>query len=309
MCSQPSGDRYLAGNPLSLSRQRQRRAQPRITRFLEKNLWQEVKATIALIPRESAREAAHYYRVRWLFSLLYPCGLRLSEVTGNMMGGFFCRRDADGEERWWLEITGKGDKLRLIPATRELMVELNRYRRENGLAPSPLPGEATLLLLPIAGQPHALTRSAVHLTVKEVFERAGRRVEERGADQAARAQFLRAASAHWLRHSAGSNMAGSAMQWTYATSATTSSMLRSRRRACICTPRATSVTNAASTIRTARSLAGRCRTAGVPGIQRRPSRSSSVRRTFAASAARGRADHTRGGRCRALIARITALTY
>ena len=34
---------YLAGNPLSLSRQRQRKAKPRITRFLDDQLWSEVK--------------------------------------------------------------------------------------------------------------------------------------------------------------------------------------------------------------------------------------------------------------------------
>jgi integrase len=77
--------------------------------------------------------------VRWLFSLLFICGLRISEVTGNTMGHLFARRDKDGEERWWLEVTGKGDKTRLVPATNELMVELAHYRRENGFTPLPFP--------------------------------------------------------------------------------------------------------------------------------------------------------------------------
>lgn len=198
---------YLAGNPLSLSRQRQRKAKPRITRFLDEELWQEVKATIEAMPRETGREREHYFRVRWLFSLLYICGLRISEVTGNSMGNFFCCRDKDGEDRWWLEVTGKGDKTRIVPATNELMVELTRYRRENGLSPFPLPGDPTPLLLPIGGKQRPLTRSAVHLIVKEVFERAAKRIQERGPDYASGAQVLRASSAHWLRHTAGSNMA------------------------------------------------------------------------------------------------------
>ena len=202
---------YLAGNPLSLSRQRQRKAKPRITRFLDDELWQEVKATIEAMPRDTNRASEHFFRVRWLFSLLYICGLRISEVTENTMGGFFCRRDKGGEERWWLEITGKGDKTRIVPATNELMVELTRYRRESGLAPYPLPGETTPLLLPIGGKQRALTRSAVHLIVKQVFERAAARIEERGPDFMSRAQLLRAGSAHWLRHTAGSNMAGGDM--------------------------------------------------------------------------------------------------
>lgn len=202
---------YLAGNPLSLSRQRQRKAKPRITRYLDEELWREVKAAIEAMPRETDREREHYFRVRWLFSLLYICGLRISEVTENAMGGFFCRRDKDGDERWWLEITGKGDKTRIVPGTNELMVELARYRRENALPPFPLPGEPTPLLLPIGGKQRPLTRSAVHLIVKEIFERAAKRIEERGPELASRAQLLRAGSAHWLRHTAGSNMAGGDM--------------------------------------------------------------------------------------------------
>jgi hypothetical protein len=33
------------------------------------------------------------------------------------MGRFFARRDADGHERWSLEVLGKGDKERLVSAT------------------------------------------------------------------------------------------------------------------------------------------------------------------------------------------------
>jgi site-specific recombinase XerD len=201
---------YLVGNPLSLSRQRQRKAKPRVTRFLDETLWQEVKSTIEQMPKESGREREHYVRVRWLFSLLYICGVRISEVTDNTMGGFFCRRDK-GEERWWLEITGKGDKTRIVPATNELMVELARYRREKGFTPFPLPGETTPLLLPIGTKLRSLTRSAVHLIVKEVFDKTAGRLRERGPEFQARASEVEMASAHWMRHTAASNMTGEDM--------------------------------------------------------------------------------------------------
>jgi hypothetical protein len=55
------------------------------------------------------------------------------------MGCFFCRRDADGHERWWLEVLGKGNKEGLVPASAEMMVELGRYRRERGLSALPCP--------------------------------------------------------------------------------------------------------------------------------------------------------------------------
>jgi len=206
---------YLAGNPLSLSRQRQRKAKPRITRYLDPSLWAEVKQYIDRMPRDSDRERAHYHRNRWLFTLLYLGGLRISEVGETTMGPFFCRRDRDGEERWWLEVLGKGDKTRLVPATSELMTELGRYRRECGLAPFPSPGEEAPLVLPIGGAPKPMTRAALHNIVKTVFEKAAAEMRLRGPEFAVRAEQLSCASAHWLRHTAGSHMADSAVDLRY----------------------------------------------------------------------------------------------
>jgi site-specific recombinase XerD len=198
---------YLAGNPLSLSRQRSRKARPRVTRYLEGDLWNEVKLTIDMMPRESDREREHYLRMRWLFSLLYLCGLRISEVVNNSMGGFFCRQDKDGEAQWWLEVLGKGNKARIVPATNELMVELARYRKEKDLSPLPIQAEAMPLLLPIGRQQRNMTRGAVHAIVKQIFENTAHRLRARGAEFETIAMRVEAASAHWLRHTAGSHMA------------------------------------------------------------------------------------------------------
>ncbi len=80
---------YLAGNPLSLSRERKRRPAPRVTRYLDEDVWSEVKATVDALPRETTREREHYFRLCWLISLFYICGLRISEISGTTMGGFF----------------------------------------------------------------------------------------------------------------------------------------------------------------------------------------------------------------------------
>lgn len=202
---------YLAGNPLSLSRNRQRKAKPRITRFLDEDLWNEVKLTIESMPRDTNREREHYYRIRWLFSLLYISGIRASEVTQNTMGGFFSRKDKSSESRWWLEITGKGDKTRIVPATNELMLELGRYRREMGLSLIPIEGESIPLIMPIGGKQRAMTRSAIHLILKQVFKNTAKRLLARGLDSIIQVARLEAASAHWMRHTAGSNMASSNM--------------------------------------------------------------------------------------------------
>ncbi len=118
---------YLAGNPLSLSRQRARRAKPRITRYLSPELWLEVKTYVQCMPVQTAREREHHARVRWLFTLLYLGGLRITEVGTNTMGQFFRRADENGTDRWWLEVMGKGGKERLVPATAEMMTELLQH--------------------------------------------------------------------------------------------------------------------------------------------------------------------------------------
>ncbi|MBP0630395.1 MULTISPECIES: tyrosine-type recombinase/integrase [unclassified Cupriavidus] len=203
---------YLAGNPLALARRRRAPTQPRITRYLSHELWETVKDTVEAMPTETARERLHAARCRWLLSVLYLGGLRAAEVTGTTMGAFFCRRDAQGIERWWLEVTGKGNKTRLVPATDELIAELARYRRAHGLAPTPHPGETRPLLLPVigrAGREHhdkGLSRGALHLILKEVFGLAAARLRARGPEWAAQADVLASASAHWLRHTAGSHM-------------------------------------------------------------------------------------------------------
>lgn len=198
---------YLAGNPLALSRERRRRTAPRVTRYLDDDMWREVKTTVDALPRETPREREHYLRLRWLVSLCYLCGLRISEITGNSMGGFFRRRDRYGEERWWLEVLGKGEKLRIVPATDELMVELARYRRELSYPPYPISGESTPLLLPIGGKPRSMSRGGVHEIFKVIFAKTADRLSQRGPEHVPAAERMTQASAHWLRHTAGSHMA------------------------------------------------------------------------------------------------------
>jgi len=198
---------YLAGNPLALSRERRRPTISRIKRYLESELWQEVKITVEAMPKESQREREHYLRVRWLVSLCYLCGLRISEIAGNNMGAFFRRSGRNGEERWWLEVLGKGNKLRVIPATDELMIELARYRGALNLSPYPMPSESTPLVLPIGRRARPMTRGRLHEILKAIFLQTSCRLRQKGPEYEGDANHVMQASAHWLRHTAGSHMA------------------------------------------------------------------------------------------------------
>lgn len=206
---------YLAGNPLALSRTRKRSTSPRVTRYLDEELWSEVKATIDALPRDTDRDREHHLRLRWLLTLCYVCGLRISEIAKNTMGGFFRRRDGDGKDRWWLEVTGKGDKKRIIPATSELMEELGRYRGVLGFTQWPTTGESTPLLLPIGGRPRAMTRGGIHEIIKSIFKSTSDRLRTRGAEYEPLAELVRQASTHWLRHTAGSHMANKNIDLRY----------------------------------------------------------------------------------------------
>jgi len=201
------GAGYLIGNPLALSRGRKRRISPRVTRYLDDDLWSEVKATVDGMSRDTSREREHYFRLRWLITLCYVCALRISEISSNTMGGFFRRRDQDGNDRWWLEVLGKGDKIRIVPATNELMAELGRYRGALGYSQLPNVGESTPLLLPIGGKPRPMTRGGIHEVIKRVFKNTGDRLRAYGPEFIATAELVEQASTHWLRHTAGSHMA------------------------------------------------------------------------------------------------------
>ncbi|MAZ10945.1 MAG: hypothetical protein CMN90_14860 [Sutterellaceae bacterium] len=173
-----------------------------MTHYLDEELWQEVNLTIDQLPKQTRREREHYFRARWLFCLLSVCELRISEVVRNQMGKFFCRRDPNGEERWWLEVVGSDDTARIVPATNALMVELAGYRRVLGLEPFPVPNEATPLLLPICGKHRSMTRGAMYLLVKDIFQKTADRVRLREPQHEAKAARILQASAHWLRPTA-----------------------------------------------------------------------------------------------------------
>ena len=201
---------YLAGSPLALRRRRRPAARSQqMPRFLPQAHWAAVRMTIEEMPAETDRDRLKSARARWLFSLLYLGGLRVSEVCTATMGAFYALVGDDGKQRWWLQITGKGNKTRLVPVTDELMAELMRYRRANGLKPLPTVGDPLPALLPLIGPPTFMVRTAVYELVKEVVRQTAERVRGLGAEHEAAAAHIERASPHWMRHTAGSHQSGS----------------------------------------------------------------------------------------------------
>lgn len=201
------GARYLEANPLMLrSRRRSTNLPGARVRFLDRDAWTQICRSIEEIPQEEIPPAADKARARWLVSLFYLTGLRISEAVKARMGDFSKEVDRDGSTRWWLQVTGKGSKVRRVPATPQLMAELGRYRISLGLPEQPSFSEDWMAIQPLRGalSSEPLTRAALHNAFKAIFDRAAERsAREAGAAQA---EHLRQASAHWLRHTAGTRM-------------------------------------------------------------------------------------------------------
>lgn len=198
---------YLRGNPMALLRQRGKRAAPRVTRYLSVSLWDEVKGFVAQLPQDTTAQQAYYARCRWLTTLFYLQGMRISEVAAGKMGNFSRRLGADGRDQWWLDIVGKGDKERIVPASPELIAELARYRKANGLPSLPGRADETPLVIPFRGKRRGMSRSAIHDAIRSVFGNAATWLRYRGSEFEDRADELDRASAHWLRHTSGSHQA------------------------------------------------------------------------------------------------------
>lgn len=111
------------------------------------------------------------------------------------MGDF--RQDAEGN--WWYHVIGKGNKAGKI-AMRDEYIEqyLKRYRRFLGLPVLPHWDERTPLLSTLQGR-SGLSGRQVRALLQAVFDNALARMRGEGR-QAHEMNSLKAASAHWLRH-------------------------------------------------------------------------------------------------------------
>ena len=186
---------YLAGNPLRASRKRG--AKPRrqsIERYLELDLWQFVLDHIETWPRETARQDARYHRTKFLAQFLQYTGLRRFELAKATTGDI---QRKDGS--FWLHVEGKGDIAENVPLSRAAMQLLGEYRASTGRPPLPDPTSTEPLLMDITGAGRPVSVKTIHAVLKELFHSALR------ACDSFHAKKLKAASAHWLRHTAATH--------------------------------------------------------------------------------------------------------
>lgn len=85
---------------------------------------------------------------------------------------------------------------RSVPVSDELLVELERYKREMGSSALPDLSQPLPLVLPMRAGSEAITRQAPHNFVKQVFATTTQTLEMRGPEWATEVDRLRKASAH-----------------------------------------------------------------------------------------------------------------
>ena len=186
---------YLKYNPMQLLFKRDLRQQinktGKIERYLEHELWDFLWEFINAQPRTTDKERDEYERRLFLFSLLYLLAPRLSEVALHQMNSFVEERG-----KWWWRVTGKGNKTAKIPVPEDMLAALKRYRGYLGLSALPSPEEERPLIMDLRSQ-HALTPKSIYLIVKQTLADAADQAQARSPQ---RAQKLRQASTHWMRH-------------------------------------------------------------------------------------------------------------
>ena len=187
---------YLIGNPLAVDRRRKKR-QTRtaniIDRYLEKD---EINATLTALNEFSAQNETQIFqaiRARYIILLLFFTGLRIAESANHTMGDFKQRKD-----RWFLRVIGKGQKLREIPIPDVLMDALAEFRKKAGLPTAQPQFEETTPLIPMKNLTDAISTRRIDQILKWAFNLGAEQFQSYAPHKASK---LRAASAHWLRHS------------------------------------------------------------------------------------------------------------
>ena len=184
---------YCLFNPVVLAHEGSRnQAQEEMEEALSPEEMQAVFAAIEDLPRETARDMAHYHRARWIFEFLQHTYMRREEAVTLKMSAF--EPSPDG---WTIRVHGKGGKNSKIICTEALLAELKVYRESLGLTAIPAVGESRPVIMAVTGKDKSVTAQALYLVCKVIFEMAAARLEASNQHSAAR---LRKASPHWMRH-------------------------------------------------------------------------------------------------------------
>lgn len=198
---------YLRRNPGALVRNVRTPTASRITRYLTQAAIALALDTVATRLADTPAALKRRARDRFLLVAFAHTGARLNEIVGAAMGSIY----TEGNDRWWLDVVGKGNKPRRLPVPPDMLDAFRGYREAFELPPQTSRTDRTPLVLSSRSRALArITDEAAAEAIKAIFADAATVAATRGdADTAA---TLRQASAHWLRHSMLTNHANNGVQ-------------------------------------------------------------------------------------------------
>lgn len=215
MCEWLSRRRYLDYNPWDGVRARASQSSP----IAAHHSFSRAQWTFLLDYLENRPRDGHYLRLKCLLITAYLTGLRLSELVAMLRGDFQFRQDQQGGHQGWLvTVVGKGQKPRLVPVPSPAMAVIDSYLQSRGYASwQQVPPEVPLLGHLTETRPHlqklnqidqkirqhhVLGKARVYRSLKKFFAEAADQYQLISEEGAA---HIRAASTHWLRHTAGTH--------------------------------------------------------------------------------------------------------
>jgi integrase/recombinase XerD len=198
---------YLRRNPAALVRNVRTPIASRITRYLTQDAIALAIETVARRLPDSPAALRRRERDRFVLIAFAHTGARLNEIVSADMGAIY----SEGDDRWWIDVMGKGNKPRRLPVPDEMLDAFRQYRAAYGLPPHT--ARADRMPLVLSSRSRAVTRltdEAASEAIKGAFAEAA--LAAGAAGQHDIAASLRHASAHWLRHSMLTNHANNGVQ-------------------------------------------------------------------------------------------------
>lgn len=187
-------------NPVVQIRQKskfiRKQASAPIIRRLSDQQWQTVLATTKQLAEQNPIK---HRRTLFMLQMLYSMYIRISELASTprwspKMSDFF--RDINDD--WWFKTVGKGNKMRQIAVSAEMLEALRQYREYLGCSPLPSPDDQTPLIQKDKGKGAMKSTRVIRQLMQTCFDAA---VEQlRSQNEYEEAEMLRSATVHWLRH-------------------------------------------------------------------------------------------------------------
>lgn len=195
---------YVTGNPLGLIRKKKNKndnitVYKKVERFLDDDMWAALLYCVETLPIDTDADKYHQERMRFILTVFLLLGARISELANIKMNDF--KKNVGG---WFWDVNGKGDKNANVAMPKDMVDALMRWRKYLGLSALPKYNE-DIPAIPFVNKfnkplfdKEGIKPRRINQILKAFFEKAA--VELSIGGQEDKAEKIKNASAHWLRH-------------------------------------------------------------------------------------------------------------